>query len=135
VVAKVDDIEYGTSYTTATDNKIIIIVESGLSNKYVDDNGDEVELDLTNSSNLSTFIKWLKEEGKLELAKHTTKTEIKSEIDLKNSKYVFDTDYMLGDLVEVKDEFFNITTKQRIVKYTIALESTGKVTEALEFGE
>ena len=42
---------------------------------------------------------------------------------------------MLGDIVEVKDEFFNITTKSRVVKYTIALESTGKVTEALEFGE
>jgi hypothetical protein len=135
VVAKVNDVEYGTSYATQETDKIIIIVESSLSNKYVDDNGNEVELDLTNSSNLKTFINWLKEEGKLELAKHTTKTEITSEIDLKNSKYEFDTDYMLGDIVEVKDEFFNITTKQRIVKYTISLDSTGKISEALEFGE
>ena len=135
VVAKVNDVEYATSYSTANYNKIIIIVESSLSNKYTDENGNELELDLTKTSDYNLFISWLKEEGKLELAKHTTKTEITSEIDLKNSKYEFDKDYMLGDIVEIKDEFFNITTKQRVVKYTIALESTGKVTEALEFGE
>ena len=135
VVAKVNDIEYATSYTNGEKDKIIIVVNSNLSTKYTDTNGNEVELDLTNESDKALFMSWLVEEGKLELANHTTLTEIKSTIDLKNSNYVFDTDYMLGDIVEVKDDYFNITTKKRIVKYTIHLESTGIITEALEFGE
>lgn len=135
VVAKVDDVEYITTYTTADTEKITIIVESSLSNKYTDTNGEEVELDLTKDSDKALFMSLLQEEGKLELANHKTRTEIKSTIDLKNSSYEFDRDYTIGDLVEVKDEFFNITSKQRVVKYTIRLESTGIVTEELEFGE
>lgn len=135
VVAKVNDVEYTTTYATAGTEKNTILVESSLTNKYTDTDGNEVELDLTKDSDKTIFINLLKEEGKLELANHTTLTEIKSTIDLKNSKYEFEKDYMVGDIVEVKDEFFNITAKQRIVKYTIRLESTGIVTEELEFGE
>lgn len=137
VVAKVDNVEYGTSYSTMpTDaGKIIVILESSISNKYTDADGNEKELDLTNEDGKKTFIDWLKEEGKLELANHITITEVKSTIDLNNSKYKFDTDYRVGDIVEVKDEFFNITARQRITKYTIRLESSGIVSEALDFGE
>lgn len=137
VVAKVNDIEYSTSYSTLPNNagKITVIKESSLSNKYEDENGNEIELNLTNESDKAAYLDLLKEEGKLELVNHTTLTEISSTIDLKNSKYVFDTDYKVGDIVEVKDEFFNISTKQRIIKYTIRLESNGIVSEALEFGE
>lgn len=135
VVAKVDEVEYTTSYSTSDTNKIIIIVNSSLSTKYTDINGNEKELNLSKENDKALFMSWLVEEGKLELANHTTLTEIKSTIDLKNSNYVLDTDYMLGDLVEVKDDYFNITTKKRIVKYTIRLESTGIITEALDFGE
>jgi len=137
VVAKVNDVEYTTTYSTLTSdlNKETVILNSNLSNKYTDEDGNEKELNLSNENDKALFINWLKEEGKLELANHTTLTEIKSTIDLQNSSYEFEKDYKLGDLVEVKDEFFNITTKQRIVKYTIRLESTGIITEELEFGE
>ena len=137
VVAKVDDVEYATSYTTqpSDDGKIIVIHESSLSNKYIDDKGEEKELTLSKESDKNQFLNWLKEEGKLELENHTTTTEIKSTIDLKNSKYELDQDYMVGDIVEVKDEYFNISATQRIVKYTIRLENTGIVSEALDFGE
>ena len=137
VVAKVNDKEYSTSFSYVPNEpkKTIIIVESNQTNKYIDEVSDEITLDLTKPSDFSLFSSWLQEEGKLALANHINKTKITSEIDLINSNYVFETDYQLGDIVEVKDEYFNITAKPRIVKYTIALESTGKVTEALEFDE
>lgn len=141
VVAKVDDKEYTTSYTTmpTDDGKIIVIHESSLTNKYININAngkeETLELNLETDDGRNKFIEWLKEDGKLELAKHATLTEIKSTIDLKNSNYELDRDYQVGDIVEVKDEFFNVSAKQRIVKYTIRLESTGIVSEALDFGE
>lgn len=102
-----------------------ILVESKLSTKYSDANGEEKELDLTNATDISTFQTWQEEEGANELAKLTTVEEVNGEIDLQNSLFEFDEDFFLGDLVRVQDEYFDINFGTRVAKATIKQDSSG----------
>jgi hypothetical protein len=111
-----------------------ILIESSLSTKYEDANGEEKELDLANESDLATFKTWQEEEGKKELATHTTIEEVNGEVDLENSLYKFDEDFFLGDKVKVQDEHFDFFIETRISKVTIKQDSSG-YGEEIEYNE
>lgn len=102
-----------------------ILIESNLSTKYEDQHGEEKELDLGNGSDLFIFNMWQDEEGKNELANHTTLEEVSGEIDLQNSLYTFDEDFFLGDVVRVQDEYFDFYLDARIAKATIKQDASG----------
>lgn len=106
-----------------------VFLQSNLSTKYEDANGEERETTPTNS----LYQGWLLAEGKTELAKHGTVQEIKGEIDLINSNYVFDVDFFVGDIVQIKDEYFNFALHTRISKYTFIQDANGYAEEA-EYG-
>lgn len=111
-----------------------ILIESNLSTKYEDANGEENELDFANASDVATFQRWQAEEGKKELANHTTIEEVSGEIDLQNSLYQFDEDFFLGDVVRVQDEYFDFYLDTRIAKVTIKQDSSG-YGEEIEYNE
>lgn len=102
-----------------------ILIESNLSTKYEDTNGEEKELDLGKETDLNTFKSWQEEEGKNKLAEQTTIEEVSGEIDLQNSLFAFDEDFFLGDLVRVQDEYFDFYLDTRIAKATIKQDSSG----------
>ena len=137
VVCKVNDIEFTEIYDTGAVgiDRSAITVNSNLSTKYLDANGEEKELDLTNAADLRLFKSWLREEGKAELEKHKTLEEVTAEIDFTNSKYKFNNDYYLGDIVGIQDEYFKSTLKPRILKYTFRQDASGKYTENADYGE
>lgn len=134
-ISNVDDIEYSSTYDKGATgiDRGEILVDSNLSTKYVDTNGQEKELDLTNSNDLSIYKGWQVEEGKNELANNTTVEEFNGEIDLEKSMYEFDVDFSLGDLVKVQDEYFNFSRNTRILKYTFSQSSV--YTEIADYGE
>lgn len=111
-----------------------ILIESNISTKYENANGEEKELDLANGTDLKTFQSWQEEEGKNELAKHITLEEVGGEIDLQNSLFAFDEDFFLGDLVRVQDEYFDFYLDTRIKKATIKQDSSG-YGEEIEYNE
>ena len=137
IVSKVNDIEYTEVYDTGATgiDRATITVNSNLSTKYQDANGEEKELDLTNATDLALFKSWLREEAKAELEKHKTLEEVNAEIDLTNSEYEFEKDYYLGDIVEIQEEYFNIKLKPRILKYTFSQDAKGNYTEEADYGE
>lgn len=98
-----------------------ITIQSNLSTKYTDANGNEQET--TPTSNL--YKGWQIQEGKNTLAEHIITSEFAGEIDLINSLYEFETDFFIGDLVGVSDEYFGYSAKARILKYTFKQDSNG----------
>ena len=131
VVSKVEEVDYIKDYDkgpTGIDRKELI-VDSDLSLKYTDANGEEQET--TPTSEL--YQSWQLEEGKKALAEHSINEEASGEIDLQNSQYKFDEDYFLGDIVKIKDEYFNFASNARIKKITFKQTAEG-YGEELEYG-
>ena len=133
VVSTIENIDYTQEYDTGKIgiDRSEILISSNLSTKYTDNNG--VEQETTPTSLL--YKGWQKEEAKAELINHSTIKEVKGEIDLYNSIYKFNNDFKLGDIVEVKDDYFNFKIKPRILKYTISQDAQGKYTEAADYEE
>lgn len=131
VVSTVDDVDYTQTHDTGATgiDRAEIIVESNLSTKYEDANGNEQETTPTSA----LFRGWQIEEGKTELAKHIAIEDISSVIDIVNSNYIFDEDFFIGDIVKVKDEYFNFAINTRIIKYTFKQDANGYGEEA-EYG-
>lgn len=98
-----------------------ITIQSNLSTKYTDANGNEQET--TPTSQL--YQGWQIQEGKNTLAEHIITSEFAGEIDLKNSLYEFETDFFIGDLVGVSDEYFGYSATARILKYTFKQDANG----------
>ena len=95
-------------------------IQSNLSTKYTDDQGQEQET--TPTSNL--YKGWQQEEGKNKLAEQILKREFNGVIDMEHSQFEFGADFFIGDLVKVRDEHFGIEANARILKYTFKIEST-----------
>lgn len=131
VVSTIEDIDYTQQYDTGATgvDRAEIIVKSDLSTKYENKSGADQET--TPTSEL--FKGWQTEEGKTELAKHIAIEEISGEIDIAHSNYIFDEDFFIGDMVRVKDEYFNFSINTRISKYTIKQDAKGYGEEA-EYG-
>lgn len=133
VVSTIDDIDYTLEHDTGATgiDRAEILINSNLSVKYTDANG--VEQETTPTSDL--YKGWQVEEGKKELSNHINIVEVIGEIDLINSNYEFDNDFFIGDIVGVKDEYFNFSLTPRILKYTISQDTKGKYTETADYGE
>lgn len=135
VVSKIDDIDYPYTYNIHSTiwgiDRSEILVNSNLSTKYEDSDG--VEQETTPTSAL--FQGWQRQEAINELANHKAIKEASGEIDLTNSNYNFDSDFFIGDIVGLQDEYFNVTTTAKILKYTISLDTKGHYAEAVEYGE
>lgn len=131
VVSTVDDVDYTQEYTTGATgiDRAEILVNSNLSTKYEDVNGHEQET--TPTSDL--YKGWQVEEAKKELANHIVIEEAQGEIDLKHSIYEFGTDFFIGDMVKVQDEYFNFSLTPRILKYTFSQAAT--YSEAADYGK
>lgn len=123
VVSTVDDVDYTQIYDTGEEgiDRAEVLVESNLSTKYED--ADGVEQETTPSSEL--YKGWQLAEGKNEIDNHIAIEEVSGEIDLQNSNYEFDTDFYVGDIVKVQDEYFNFSINPRILKYTIKQDANG----------
>lgn len=133
VVSKIEEIDYETPYLVSNMKNIDraeIIVESNLSTKYTDQDGNEQEVSPTSS----TYKLWQSEEGKKALAENKVIEEVSGELDMANSNYVFDEDYRLGDVVGVKDEYFGYSFNAKILKITFKQDVKG-YTEEIEYGE
>ena len=131
VVSTVDDVDYTQTHDTGETgiDRAEIVVESNISTKYEDANGEEKE-----TTPDSTLYKgWLLEEGKNKLAEHITIEEVNGEIDIVNSNYLFDEDFFIGDMVRVQDEHFNFFVNITISKYTFKQDANGYGEEA-EYG-
>lgn len=125
------DIEYPKEHNNGETgiDRAEIYTESNISTKYEDANGEEKET--TPDSTL--YQGWLHEEAKNKLAERVTIEEISGEIDIANSKYVFDDDFFIGDTVKVQDEYFNFYVNAKISKYTFKQDANGYGEEA-EYG-
>ena len=131
VVSKVEDVDYTQTHDTGATgiDRAEVLVESNISTKYEDANGEEKE-----TTPDSTLYKgWMLEEGKNKLAEHITIEEVKGEIDIVNSIYAFDDDFFIGDMVKVQDEYFNFFVNSTISKYTFKQDANGYGEEA-EYG-
>ncbi len=131
VVSTVEDVEYTKAHDSGATgiDRAEVVLESNISTKYEDANGAEKET--TPDSDL--YQGWMLEEGKKALAERITLEEIAAELDLLNSRYAFDVDYFLGDMVRARDEFFGFTVDAVIRKYTIKQDANGYGEEA-EYG-
>ena len=125
------DIEYPKEYNNGATgvDRAEIFTESNLSVKYEDANGEEKET----TPDSALYQDWLYEEAKNKLADHTTVEEISGEIDIANSSYTFDEDFFIGDMVKVRDEYFNFSINTKISKYTFKQDANGYGEEA-EYG-
>lgn len=127
--------KYKVDYTQEVDegktgiDRAEIVIESNLSTKYEDANGNEIEI--TPDSEL--YKSWQREEGKKALAEKKTVEEIAGEVDIANTAYAFDDDFFIGDLVRIQDEFFNFASDVKITKYTLKQDANGYGEEA-EYG-
>lgn len=106
-----------------------ISITPNLSTKVKQADGTEVEIDPSSE----TFINMQKAEGKSALAEHISVVNFDAQIDLKYSHYVFDEDFFIGDLVNVRDEYFGYEASARILKYTFKQDASGYGEEA-EYG-
>ena len=102
-----------------------MVVESNLSTKMED--GTEI------SPSSSIYATMQQEEGKNKLAEHYVDVQFNAEIDLQYSNFQFEKDFFIGDLVKVRDEFFNYEEDVRILKYTFKQDASGYGEEA-EYG-
>lgn len=132
VVSTVEEVDYTQVYDTGATgiDRAEILVNSNLNTKYVDANGTEQET--TPTSDL--YKGWQKQEAINELTNHKTQIEVKGELDLKHSRYEFDKDFFIGDLVRVQDEYFNYYFNTRILKITFK-QDTKKYGIEAEYGE
>lgn len=126
---KVDYLKEVNQNSTGID-RAEIVVESNLSTKYEDANGVEQET----TPNSALYQSWQKQEGNNKLAECVTVEEINGEIDLANSKYKFDEDFFIGDIVRIQDEYFNFFIDTKISKYTFKQDTNGYGEEA-QYGE
>lgn len=133
----IDEVEYKrkVDYTKEVDtgatgiDRAEILIESNISTKYEDADGEEKET----TPDSALYQSWQEQEGKAELAEHTTIEEINGEIDIVNSNYIFDEDFFIGDIVRIQDEYFNFYVNSKIAKYTIKQDASGYAEEA-EYG-
>ena len=123
VVSTVDEVDYTQVYDTGKEgiDRAEVLVNSNLSTKYEDANGEEQET----TPNSALYKGWQVEEGKNELATHIAIEEVNGEIDLQNSNYEFVTDFYIGDIVKIQDEYFNFSLFPRILKYTLRQDANG----------
>lgn len=121
------NVEYIQDYNSGGTNidRHEMIVNSNLSTKLED--GTEI------SPASATYQSMQQQEGKNQLAEKYIEIEFNAEIDLQYSNYKFETDFFIGDLVKVRDEFFNYEADVRILKYTFKQDETGYGEEA-EYG-
>lgn len=110
-----------------------ISLESNISNKYTDENGTEITLDLTKNADKQKYEEFLVEAGKTALSEHLLDVEFNGEIDLQHSIYKFGEDFDIGDLIKVRDEIFGYEAKARILKYTFKQDASG-YGEECEYG-
>lgn len=132
VISEVEDVEY---FGFEDKGKVGIdrselVIESNVSNKYTPEGATE-EITIEPSDPL--YQTWLNEEGKTNLTEHKAVEEVSGEIDIVNSSYEFDKDFTLGDLVGVKDEYFNYSFTTRILKITFKQDTKG-YSEEIEYG-
>lgn len=128
------NVEYYLWFDTEQTNidRYEMLVNSNISTKYIDENG--VERTTTPSNDPSTLYGgWLLQEGKNQVSQKIILREFNGEIDLQNSMYEFEADFFIGDLVLVRDEYFNYQQPTRITKYTFKQDATGYGEEA-EYG-
>lgn len=96
-------------------------MQSNVSTKYTDESGVEKETPFGGE----LFKSWQIQEGKNALAENKTIIEFNGEIDLSNSQYVFDEDFTVGDVVKIRDEWFDYQASARITKYTFKQDAGG----------
>lgn len=133
VQTSTDYVEYYPSESgiTAGIERKEIILQSNLSTKIKNEQGEEVEI----TPDSETYRNMQKAEGASLLATKTIITNFEGEIDLANSMYEFEKDFFIGDLVGVKDEYFGFAAKARINKYTFKQDYKGYGEEAEYFTE
>lgn len=133
VVSTIDNVDYtgGINKGAQGIDRAEILINSNISNKYEDANGEEKEIDPTSQ----TYKGWLDKEAANEITKYTTVEEINGELDITNSNYEFDKDFYIGDLVRMQDEYFNFHANTRITKYTFKQDAKGYGEEAEYGGE
>ena len=133
VVSKVDNVDYWQVYdegATGVD-RAEILINSNLSTEYTPQGAtDPVKLNLTNPSDLALYQSWLQQEGRTGLAEYIESNEVTSTLDLVNSNYEFNNDYFIGDIVGVRDEYFDYNAAARIIKFTYKQDSNGYGEEA-----
>lgn len=103
-----------------------IVITPNLSTKVKQEDGTEVEIDPTSQ----TFINMQKAEGKSALAEKISVVNFDAQIDLQYSHYEFGSDFFIGDMVLVRDEYFGYEAKARITKYTFKQDASGYGEEA-----
>lgn len=106
-----------------------ITISPNLSTKVKQEDGTEIEIDPSSQ----TFINMQKAEGKSALAEKISVVNFDAQIDLKYSQYIFAEDFFIGDLVNVRDEYFGYEASARILKYTFKQDASGYGEEA-EYG-
>jgi len=106
-----------------------ITVNSNLSTKVKNADGTETDLDPSGA----TYINMQKAEGAAVLGEHQTVTEFNGEIDIAHAGFTFGTDFNLGDLVAIRDEYFGISATARVTKYTFR-QDAGGYGEQAEYG-
>ena len=123
------DIDYVQDYNLPNQPTNIdrheVVISSNLSTKLED--GTEI----LPSSNI--YKQMQQQEGKNQLTEHIIKREFNGEIDLNFSQYQFGTDFFIGDMVMVRDEYFGYEQATRILKYRFKQDSTG-YGEEVEYG-
>lgn len=133
VVSTVNDVDYWQVYdegATGVD-RAEILINSNVSTEYTPQGAtDPVKLDLTNPTDLALYYSWLQQEGRTGLAEYIESNEVSSTLDLDNSNYEFNNDYFIGDIVGVRDEYFNYNAAARIIKFTFKQDSNGYGEEA-----
>lgn len=125
--------EYNSNSNAKGIDRKEIFFESSVSPKYTNSQGEEVELDLTNSEQLATFKNFLVEDGKEQLTNYKVEQTFNGDIDTALNQYEFGVDYYLGDKVKIQDGYLNIIYTPRIIKVTLSQNTTG-YSELVEYG-
>lgn len=114
------------------DRAEIFVDAKDISNKYTDENGEELELDLTTADGLATYKKWLTERGKAKTSASVQIETFEGEIDAVASPYKFGADFYLGDRVRVQDDGLGVYITPRILKFTMRQDRN--YSEIVEYG-
>lgn len=116
--------EYNADPTATGIDRKEVFIESGVSPKYTNAQGVEVELNLTNATDLAIFKKLLVEDGKEQLTNHKVEKTFSGDVDTSLNQYEFGVDFYLGDKVGVRDGYLNISTTPRVTKWTFSQNAT-----------
>ncbi len=119
-----------SSHPSTGIDRLETTISSNISTKYKDEQGQEQDTPFGSS----LYKGWQVEEGKGKLAEAKLIQDFTSDMDLKNSRFSFEKDFFIGDVVKVRDEHFGYSANARIVKYTFKQDENGYGEEA-EFGE